>query len=254
MRHLYWMSLVAALAAATGCEEAKECDCGKLDTGSSPLDNSVKKDSMGATATPAAALKKILDNRRSAAAVPGKRSFSTKALSREDVTAMLWAAQGVNRPGLPTGRPDAKGLRTSPSAGALYPIELYVAADNVTGMNAGLYWYRPEKDTAQATGKKGKLAQTIAAAALDQQVLKQATATFIITAVGQRTAKKYGTHAEAYIYMEMGHVAQNILLMAAARGIHARPVAAMDKKQMTSSLNLPSDHVPAYIIPVGQKP
>ena len=188
MKEIRCYCVLAALLLAFGCEESKECDCANPDTGSKPKDTAVKKDTASGTTTPAAALKKILDKRRSAAAIPGKRSFSTKALSKEDVTAMLWAAQGVNKPGAPTGRPTAKGLRTAPSAGALYPLELYVSVDNVSGMDAGLYWYRPETDKAQATSKKGKLSAAIASAGLGQQVLKQATAIFVITAVGKRTA------------------------------------------------------------------
>lgn len=261
MRHQLIVTSLVFIASLTSCEDSdnnQKCLC---DTGSgSTLDTAAKQDTKtpkpdGSTVNKLySALRQLLQDRHSANAYTSKPSFSTKPLTKDDIATMLWAGQGVNRPGLPTGRATAKGLRTAPSAGALYPIELYVAVDNVTGVNSGLYWYRPEKDTFEATAKTGKLASIIAGAALNQQVIKQAAAIFIITAVGQRTAQKYGSRGEAYIWVEMGHVGQNILLMAQARDIESRPVAAFDMKKMSTALGLPADHAPGYLIPVGKKP
>jgi SagB-type dehydrogenase family enzyme len=247
----------AALALVTllGCEDSSsQCSC---DSGSSGARDqaAATPDGTGPGASAAAVLKQVLMGRRSANALASAgRSFSTRALTREDVAALMWAGQGINAPGRPTGRPDAKGLRTAPSAGALYPIELYVAADNVSGMSPGLYWYKPEQDKLEATAKTGKLTAVIADAALDQQVLKQAAAIIVVTAMGSRTAAKYGSHAQAYVYIEIGHVAQNILLMATARGLAHRPVGAFSMTKLSTALGLPSQHAPAFLLPVGNKP
>jgi len=181
-------------------------------------------------------------------------SFSSKPLTKADVMALAWAAQGVTAPGKNTGRATAKGLRTTPSAGALYPIEIYIAADKVTGLSPGLYWYRPEQDKLQATAKTGALAATIAGVALNQQCLKQAAAIVIIAAVGSRTAAKYGSKASDFVWMEVGHSSQNILLMATARGLAHRPVGSLNLTQTATALGLPSGTVPTFLIPVGHKP
>ncbi|MFH1131583.1 MAG: SagB/ThcOx family dehydrogenase [Pseudomonadota bacterium] len=246
--------LIGALCVA-GCQgENGDCKCdtgtiGGKDTG---MDTGNKSD--GGAKTAAQVLTDLLQNRRSANAYPGSPSFSDKPLTKEDLTSLAWAAQGINDPDKPTGRPDAKGLRTAPSAGALYPIELYVSVDKVDGLAPGLYWYRPEENKLEPTAKTGALSAVIAQAALGQQVLEQAAAIFVVTAVGARTAQKYGNRAETYIHMEAGHLAQNIHLMSTARNLDSRPVAGFTYANMTAALNLPADHVPCYLIPVGNKP
>jgi len=164
------------------------------------------------------------------------RSFKAEALTREQISQLCWAAQGISDP--------KRGLRTSPSAGALYPLELYV----VTG--EGVEHYVP-KGHALEKHREGDLRGKLQGAALGQSCVGKAPATFVIAAVVSRTQRKYGQRAERYVWMEVGHAAQNILLQATALGLGAVPVGAFRDEEVAKALSLPADHAPQYLIPVG---
>lgn len=164
------------------------------------------------------------------------RSFKVDALSAEQIAQLCWAAQGVTG-----GR---TGFRTAPSAGALYPLELYVVTAD------GVDYYEPNRNTL-SRHLEGDVRGGLQAAALGQRFVGDAPATFVLCGVVSRMAGKYGPRAERYVWMEVGHAGQNILLQAVALGLGAVPVGAFEDDRVADVLQLPPDHAPLYLIPVG---
>ncbi len=169
------------------------------------------------------------------------REFSSRSLSLADVAQLLWAAQGI------TSR---DGLRTAPSAGALYPLELYLVAGEVDSLPAGVYRYRPEQHRLKHLAD-GDLRKTLAAAALDQSWVRRAPAVLVIAGVYARSARKYGERARRYTRIETGHAAQNIYLQTTALGLGTVIVGAFSDTEVQEVLGLPSDHAPLALMPVG---
>lgn len=163
------------------------------------------------------------------------RTFTDEALSLAQVGQLLWAAQGIT---------DAAGHRTAPSAGAVYPLELYVV------LPEGVYHYRPAEHQL-ARLAEGDLREAMWEAGLRQDTLREAPAVFVVTGVYERTAARYGDRAERYVHLEAGHAAQNLALQAVALGLGSVPIGAMYDDQIQAQLGLPEDHAPLYLIPVG---
>ena len=177
----------------------------------------------------AVSLERALQERRSV------RSFTPEPLTLEELGQLLWAGQGITADW---------GGRTAPSAGALYPLEVYAALPDA------LYRYLPEGHRAQvvsAIDVRGALA----AAALGQEAVAGAAAVLVIAAVPARTEAKYGYRAERYVHLETGHAAQNVLLQAVALGLAAVPVGAFSDEDVARVLGLDRGEVPLYLIPVG---
>lgn len=171
------------------------------------------------------------------------REYSGDALTLAEVSQLLWAAQGVTSP---------PGMRTAPSAGALYPLELYVVAGQVTGLVPGVYKYRPvqhELMTVAEGDNRGQLAE----AALGQNSVAQAPMDIVVAAVYQRTMPKYGERGVRYVHIEVGHAAQNVCLQATALGLGTVTVGAFHDDRVKSLLQMPVPEEPLYIIPVGRK-
>ncbi len=163
------------------------------------------------------------------------REYAEKALSDAQISQLLWATQGVT---------DPAGLRAAPSAGALYPLELYVAT------SSGLYHYGPAgHELTQRTDRD--LRPSLSAAALAQQSVAAAPAVFVITGVNERMRGKYGERTERYVHMEAGHAAQNLLLQAEALGLGGVPVGAFEDDRLARVLGLTRNESPLYLIPVG---
>jgi SagB-type dehydrogenase family enzyme len=164
------------------------------------------------------------------------REFTEEELTLEEISQLLWAVQGITA---------AWGGRTAPSAGALYPLEVYVATAD------GLYHYVPQGHKA-IVESRADLRGELWRAGLSQDAIREAPAVFVMTAVYARTEKKYGGRAERYVKLEAGHAAQNLLLQAVALGLGGVPIGAFYDDQVQSALSLPSDHEPLYLIPIGQ--
>lgn len=165
------------------------------------------------------------------------RDFSSRPLTKEELSQLLWSLQGTTR---------SWGARTSPSAGALFPLETYVV------LKEGVFHYTPgHHHLVRSMGQDVRSA--LSRAALGQECIREAPAVFVITAVYQRMARKYGGRAERYVKMEAGHAGQNLLLQAASLGMGAVPVGAFHDGDVRQVLNLPIDHEPLYLIPVGWK-
>ncbi len=172
------------------------------------------------------------------------RSYRGEPLALQELSQLLWAAQGITGPG---------GLRTAPSAGALYPLELYVVAGNVQNFAPGVYRYEPNGHQLDKIGEGDRRAG-LADAALGQSYVKEGAITFVFTAAYERTTGKYGDRGIRYVHIEVGHAAQNLCLQASALGLGAVTIGAFHDEQVTKLLDLPGNEQPLYIIPVGKKP
>jgi SagB-type dehydrogenase family enzyme len=151
-------------------------------------------------------LEQALASRRSV------RTYSDEPLTLKQLSRLLFAAQGV------TGDASGHGLRTAPSAGATYPFEVYAVVNNVKGLDRGIYHYRV-LDHAVELVKEGDYRGRIAKAGLGQDMLAQAAVVFALTAVFDRTRFKYGERGYRYVYMEAGHIAQNLALESVSLGL-----------------------------------
>lgn len=185
---------------------------------------------------PRAPLARLLAARRTV------REFAAGPLELGALAALLWAAQGV------TAR---DGRRAAPSAGALYPLELYAATgDGVRGLPAGVYRYRPDGHRLHAV-VDGDRRPALAEAAHGQAWLAAAAAVLVVTAFYRRTAHKYRERAVRYVDLEAGHAAQNVGLMAVALGLGAATVGAFEDVQVQSLLGVTDEEQPLYLLPVG---
>jgi SagB-type dehydrogenase family enzyme len=169
------------------------------------------------------------------------REYSIEALTIENVSQLLWSAQGVTRP---------EGWRTAPSAGATYPLELYLVAGNVSGLAQGLYRYRADQHKLIQIGNRD-LRADLAAAAPGQEWMKESAIIIVIAAVYDRATRKYGQRGIRYAHMEVGHAAQNVYLQAASLNLGTALVGAFDDKRVKEVLKLPSDEQPLGLMPIG---
>ena len=171
------------------------------------------------------------------------RSYTGESLTLPDVSQLLWAAQGVT---------DDRGFRTAPSAGGLYPLEVYIVAGNVENLAPGIYKYGPdlhELIPVVAGDRRSELAD----AALGQAWVKEGALAIVFTAAYERTTGKYGERGIRYVHIEAGHAAQNLCLQAAAMDLGVVTVGAFHDEKVLELLNLPGDEQPLYVIPVGRK-
>jgi SagB-type dehydrogenase family enzyme len=180
-------------------------------------------------------LEKALSGRRSV------RSYSGRSLSLQEVSQLLWAAQG---------KTDRRGLRTAPSAGALYPLEVYLAVAEVSGLSAGVYRYLPEEHVLSRVSD-GHRSEDLRRAALNQQAIAEAAVVVVMAAVYERTMGKYGDRGIRYAAIEVGHAAQNLLLQAEALGLGAVPIGAFNDRSVGDIVGGRSEERPLYLIPVG---
>lgn len=164
------------------------------------------------------------------------REFTADPLTLSEIGQLLWAAQGITHP---------SGLRTAPSAGALYPLEIYVATGE------GFFHYEPQVHQLSPL-LQGDLRPRLYDAALNQEAVLEAPAIFVIAADYSRTSTKYGENrSPRYVHLEAGHAAQNLLLEAVALELGAVPIGAFYDNEVKEVLALPASLQPLYLIPVG---
>ncbi len=169
------------------------------------------------------------------------RDFNEQSLSLANVGQLLWAAQGVT---------DPEGGRTAPSAGALYPLDAWLVADRVDGLESGFYRYEGASHRLW-THLWGDLAMTLGHAAEGQSWISRAPAVILLTAAYSKTARKYGQRARRYVHIEAGHAAQNVCLQAQSLGLGTTVVGAFDDDEVRRLLRLPHDAKPLVLLPVG---
>ncbi len=149
-----------------------------------------------------------------------RRDYTSEPLSQEDLSQLLWAAQGITDEvhGLP--------LRTAPSAGGLYPVETYLVVNNVAGLDQGVYHYFPPDHSLEVL-RIGDYSRAVAHAALDQKMAERAPVVFLWTAVAERSRWKYRQRGWRYIYMDAGHIGQNVALAAEGLGLGCCAIGAL---------------------------
>ncbi|RLG75135.1 MAG: nitroreductase [Thermoprotei archaeon] len=172
------------------------------------------------------------------------REYSGKPLSLEVLAQVLWAAQGINEV--------KRGFRTAPSAGATYPLEVYVVVKEggVIDLKAGIYHYNVFLHALELV-KIGDFSEELAEAALGQRWVRDAMINLIIVAIYDRTTARYGDRGYRYVHMEVGHVGQNIYLQSCVLGLGTVAVGAFHDDQVREILSVPLNYHPLYIMPIG---
>ncbi len=171
------------------------------------------------------------------------RDYTGEPLTLAEVSQLLWAAQGTT---------DSRGFRTTPSAGALYPLEVYVVAGDVTGVTPGVYRYLPD-DHELLLVAAGDRRDRLAAAAVGQEWVAEAAVDLVVTAMPERTTGKYGGRGIRYVHMEAGHAAQNLYLQGEALGLGMTVVGAFEDDGVRDIVAASTDEQPLYVIPVGRR-
>ena len=175
-------------------------------------------------------IEEVISKRRSV------RKYINKEISVEDLSQILWACQGITD--------DERGLRSAPSAGALYPLEIYVVN------KSGIFHYKPSEHKLLMT-KSGDFRNDLKSASLGQSFINEVPVDIVICAVYQRVTKRYGDRGVRYTDIEVGHAAENVHLEAEALGLSSVPVGAFNDAEVSKVLELPADEKPLYIIPIG---
>jgi len=173
------------------------------------------------------------------------RDFAPEPISQSQLSQILWAAQGLSNAG---GR-----YRTVPSAGATYPLAIFVACggNGVDGIGDGIYRYNVESHSLTLQ-YKGDVRLELAQASLEQDFICIAPVDIIICAVYSQTLSGYGGRGERYVHVEVGHAGQNIYLQATALGLATVAVGAFYDEQVQEVLRLDKQYKPLYIMPLGR--
>lgn len=173
------------------------------------------------------------------------RDFTPQPISQWQLSQMLWAAQGITD--------SSWKSRAIPSAGATYPLEVFVVCGNngVEGISGGVYHYNIDSHSL-TLHHKGDIRLVLAGAALNEESIYEAPVDIVICAVYERTLRRYGTRGERYVHMEVGHAGQNIYLQATALGLATVAVGAFHDEQVRQVLRLDKQYRPLYIMPLGK--
>ncbi len=170
------------------------------------------------------------------------RGYRDEPLTLAEAGQLLWAAQGIT---------SSRGLRAAPSAGALYPLEVYLVAGRVDGIAPGIYRYRPAGHILERV-VSGDRREDLCRAAFGQSPPENAPASLVFTAVYGRTTRKYGERGLRYVYMDHGHAAENVYLQAVSLGLGTVLIGAFDDEAVKRFLSLPAGEEPLSIMPVGR--
>jgi SagB-type dehydrogenase family enzyme len=169
------------------------------------------------------------------------REYEEDSLSLEQISQLLWAAQGISI---------KWGGRTSPSAGALYPLEIYLVVGKVQGLKPRLYHYEPEKHSI-VMKKDGDLRRELTKASLNQEEILNAPATLVITAIYERTMKKYEQRGVQYVHMEVGFAGENVYLQCESLGLGTVFIGAFEDEEVKKVLGISEE--PLGMMPVGKR-
>jgi SagB-type dehydrogenase family enzyme len=171
------------------------------------------------------------------------REYGGSPLTLAEVSQLLWAAQGITHP---------LGFRTAPSAGALYPLEVYLVVGNVAGLRPGVYRYDPRAHTLSAVAE-GDNRAALSAATFGQTCVAEAATALVFCAVYRRTTVKYGERGVRYAHMEVGHAAQNVYLQAVSLRLGTVVVGAFQDDRVRKVIGADSDEQPLCIMPIGRQ-
>lgn len=171
------------------------------------------------------------------------REYADEPLSLEEVSQLLWAAQGITH---------ENGYRTAPSAGGLYPLEIYLLAGAVNGLRTGIYKYLSSGHQLLEVSNRDQR-DDLYLAALKQDPIRQAPIVIVFAAVYQRTQVKYGDRAPRYVHMEVGSAAQNVYLQATALDLGTVFIGAFSDDRVKATLGLAEDEQALCLMPVGRR-
>ena len=171
------------------------------------------------------------------------REYSAEPLSIAQLSQLLWAAQGITH---------GDRFRAAPSAGATYPLELFVVAGRVEGLAAGIYRYDVPNHSLHLHMEGEQSQKLLEASSFKQDFIAQAPADIVICAVYERTTDFYGQRGVRYVHIDTGHAAENLALQAVALGLDTVMVGAFDDDAVSTAMCLPEGLAPLYIIPVGK--
>lgn len=171
------------------------------------------------------------------------RSYLDKPLTLQELSQLLWSAQGITNP---------RGFRTAPSAIALYPLELHAVVGDVEGLEGGVYRYQPDGHKILKTADGDRRAELVGATVLWQECVREGAVDLVITAVYERTTRVAGgDRGVQYVHLEGGHAAQNVCLQATALGLGTVTIGGIYEDRIREVLNLPENENPLYIMPIG---
>lgn len=174
------------------------------------------------------------------------RSFQAKALNLDELAAIMWATCGKKFDSV------TSATRTAPSAGATYPLELYVVVgeNSVDKLKPGVYHYIIEEHSLELIGG-GERRAALAQACLGQNFINDAPVSLVITAKFNRTTQRYGARGQNYVYMEVGSASQNAYLAAGNLGLGTVAVGAFIDDKVAQALGLDKDCAPLIVMPIG---
>jgi SagB-type dehydrogenase family enzyme len=170
------------------------------------------------------------------------RDYKNESLTLTEISQLLWAAQGIT---------NQKGFRTAPSAGALYPLEVYVVVGDVIDLADGIYKYKPYGHELVKVAE-GDKRDELCKAALGQAWIKDGAVVIVFSAVYERTTKKYGERGIRYVHMEVGHAAQNVYLQAVSLNLGTVVVGAFYDNEVKRIVNMTENEQPLCLMPVGR--
>jgi SagB-type dehydrogenase family enzyme len=171
------------------------------------------------------------------------REYRDEPLTLIEVSQLLWAAQGITD--------SRRGYRTAPSAGALYPLDVYLVISDVEGVTNGIYKYKPHQHELVRI-RSGNVRNELTIAALGQTCVEESAMVIVFSAVYERTTQKYGNRGIRYAHMEAGHAAQNVFLQAVSLDLGLVVVGAFKDEEVRKILNMSDKEQPLYILPVGR--
>jgi len=193
-------------------------------------------------------IEKVLQERRSV------RKYTDDPVTLEEVSQLLWAAYGITytREGLPDFI--RGGLKTAPSAGARYPLEIYLIAGNVRGLLSGVYWYVPEGHVLKRLAD-GDIRIDLQAVCRNQEFAGEAPISIVWSAVYERCTEKYGDRGrDRYVCMDLGHSAQNVYLQCGSLGLGTCAIGSFIDDSLKKLIGMTAEEGPLYVMPVGRLP
>jgi len=170
------------------------------------------------------------------------RSYTDEPMTLAEVSQLLWSGQGITNP---------RGFRTAPSAGATFPLDLFVVVNNVTGLRDGIYQYLPADHRLRFVDNR-QVQVELARASLGQTMVSEGAIVIVFAAIFERTTRRYGERGERYIHNEVGHASQNIHLQAAALNLGTVVIGAFRDEEVERILNLGEQYRVLYMMPVGK--
>ena len=171
------------------------------------------------------------------------RSYTEEPLTVSEVSQLLWSAQGIT---------DERGYRTAPSAGATFPLEMFLVISNVDGLQKGLYHYHPDGHQLEFI-READLAEPLYQASLSQSMILEGGVVLVFGAIFERTTERYGERGIRYVHNEIGHASQNVHLQAAALDLGTVVIGAYNDDEVEEALRLGDQYRVLYLMPVGKQ-